>query len=133
LSGSPSFSPVSPGRISLSETALKRAREAVNATRRSQGKLAEVYAQLCLAQVLLSTRGLVARVEIESALQTAAETTAEMGARRFEPDLLIARARLARRMGDEGRYRGELSEAHSPMSGQPGASPPQWLAKRFPC
>ena len=47
--------------------------------------------------------------------------------------LSSARARLARRMGDEGRYRGELSEAHSPMSGQPGASPPQWLAKRFPC
>ena len=32
-----------------------------------------------------------------------------MGARGLEPDLLIERARL---LGDEGRYRGELSEAH---------------------
>jgi hypothetical protein len=35
-----------------------------------------------------------------------------MGARGYEPDVLIARARLARLLGDEGRYRGELSEAH---------------------
>ena len=94
------------------ETALKTAREAVNVTRRSQGKFAEFIVRLCVAHVLLSTRGLVARGEIESALQTAAETMAEMGARGFEPDVLIERARLARLLGDEGRYRGELSEAH---------------------
>jgi tetratricopeptide (TPR) repeat protein len=77
------------------ETALKTAREAANVTRRSQRKLSEFSAQLCVAQVLLSTRGLVAREEIESALQTAAETAAEMGARGLEPDVLIERARLA--------------------------------------
>jgi class 3 adenylate cyclase/tetratricopeptide (TPR) repeat protein/DNA-binding IscR family transcriptional regulator len=98
------------------ETALKTAREAANVTRRLQHKLAEFFAQLCVARVLLSTRGLVAREEIESALQTAAETAAEMGARGLEPDVLIERARLARLLGDEGRYRGELSEAHRLLS-----------------
>jgi len=44
--------------------------------------------------------------EIESALQTAAEAVAEVGLRGFEPLVLIARARLARLLGDEGRYRG---------------------------
>jgi hypothetical protein len=94
------------------ETALKTAREAANVTRPSQAKLPESLAQLCVAHVLLSTRGLVAREEIESALQTAAEAAAEMGARSLEPDVLIERARLARLLGDEGRYRGDLSEAH---------------------
>ena len=54
----------------------------------------------------------MAREEIESALQTATETVADMGARGLEPDVLIERARLARLLGDEGRYRGDLSEAH---------------------
>ena len=94
------------------ETALKRAREAANVTRGLQGKLTEFAVQICVAHVLLSTRGRVAREEIESALQTAAEAVAAMGARGYEPDVLIARARLARLFGDEGRYRGELSEAH---------------------
>jgi tetratricopeptide (TPR) repeat protein len=94
------------------ELALKTAREAANVTRRSQAKLPESLAQLCVAHVLLSTRGLVAREEIESALQTAEETVAEMGARGFEPDVLIERALLARLLGGEGRYRRELSEAH---------------------
>lgn len=35
-----------------------------------------------------------------------------MGARGYEPDVLIERARLARLLGDEGRYRRELSKAH---------------------
>jgi tetratricopeptide (TPR) repeat protein len=87
--------------------ALKTPREAVNITARSRSKLLVHAAQLCIAQVLLSTRGLAAREEVESALQTAGETAAEMGARGYEPDLLIARARLARLLGDEGRYRGE--------------------------
>jgi tetratricopeptide (TPR) repeat protein len=93
------------------ETALKTAREAVNVTRRSQVKLAKFSPQLCVAGVLLSTRGLAAREEIESALHTVAETAAEMGARSFEPFVLIERARLARLLGDEGRYRSALSEA----------------------
>jgi hypothetical protein len=84
----------------------------VNVTRRLQGKFGEFYPQLCVARVLLWTRGLVAREEIESAQQNAAKTAAEMGARGLEPDVLIARARLARLLGDEGRYRGDLSEAH---------------------
>src|SRR5262249_54840700 len=94
------------------ETALKRAREAVSVTRRSQSKMAEVAVHLCIAGVLLSTRGVAAREEIESALQAAADAVAAMGARGLEPDVLIARARLARLLGDESRHRGELSEAH---------------------
>jgi tetratricopeptide (TPR) repeat protein len=94
------------------ETALNTVREAANVTRRLQHKLAEFSAQLCVARVLLSTRGLVAREEIESALQTAAERVAEMGARGLEPDVLMERARLARLLGDEARYRCDLSEAH---------------------
>jgi hypothetical protein len=39
-----------------------------------------------------------------------------MGARGYEPLVLIERARLARLLGDEGRYRGELSEAHRLLS-----------------
>jgi hypothetical protein len=35
-----------------------------------------------------------------------------MGARGYEPLVLIERAHLARLLGDEGRYRSELSEAH---------------------
>ncbi len=53
------------------ETALKTAREAVNVTRRSPGKLAEFSAQHCVARVLLLTRGLVARDEIESVQDSA--------------------------------------------------------------
>jgi tetratricopeptide (TPR) repeat protein len=113
------------------ETALKTAREAANVTRRSQGKLAEVFAQLCVARVLLSTRGLVARGEIESALQTAAETVAGMGARGIEPDVLIERARLARLLGDEGRYRGELSEAHRHLTEMGATERAEQVAKEL--
>jgi len=94
------------------ETALSTAREAANLTRRWPSKLAEFFTQLCVADILLSTRGVAAREEVEAALQRAAETAAEMGAKAFEPDVLIQRARLSRLLGEEDRHRGQFSEAH---------------------
>ena len=76
------------------ETALKRAREAANATRRWQNKHTEFVAQLCIGTVLLWTRGLAAREEIELALEAAAGAVAAMGAKGYEPIVLIERARL---------------------------------------
>jgi len=94
------------------ETALKKAREAVDAARRSQRKLAQFAVHHCVAGVLLWTRGLAAREQIESALQGAAQAVAVMGARAYEPLVLIERARLARLSGDESRCRDDVSEAH---------------------
>jgi hypothetical protein len=92
---------------------LKRVNEAADLARRFPTKIAVGYVvPLCLAEILLWTRGLVAREEIESALQTATETLAEMGARGFEPDVFIRRAMLARLSSDEDGYRCELSEAY---------------------
>ena len=94
------------------ETALNKAREAVNVTRRSPRKLVEFVVQHSVAGVLLWTRGLTAREEIESALEAAAEAVTAMGARGFEPLVLIERARLSHLLGDEARSRNELSDAH---------------------
>jgi tetratricopeptide (TPR) repeat protein len=94
------------------ETALKRAREAANATRRWQNKHTEFVAQLCIGTVLLWTRGLAAREEIELALEAAAGAVAAMGAKGYEPIVLIERARLARLLGDQRSSRSNLSEAH---------------------
>src|SRR5262249_5110558 len=52
------------------ETALKGALGAASVTQRSQTKVVEFAIQLCVAGVLLSTRGLAAREEIESALES---------------------------------------------------------------
>jgi tetratricopeptide (TPR) repeat protein len=100
-------------RLGNTETALKAIDEAADLARRLPTKLAAGHAvPLCRADILLSTCGLAAREEIESALQTATKALAEMGAKSFEPDVLMRRAQLARLSGDEDRYRRELSEAH---------------------
>lgn len=76
----------------------------------------------CLADILLRARGLEAREEIESALETASKTLAEMGAKSFEPNVLIRRALLARLSGDEDGCRREISEAHRLLT-EMGAMP----------
>jgi len=64
----------------------------------------------------------VAREEIESALETAKEGVAVMGAKGWEPGVLIEGARLARLLGNEGGYRSELSEAQRLLT-EMGATP----------
>jgi class 3 adenylate cyclase len=93
------------------EKALKAVREAENAARQSPDLYADFYNALTLAEILLSTRGVGAREDTESALQTAAGAAAKLGARVLEPDLLVRRARLAQVLRDEDRYRREIAEA----------------------
>ena len=54
-----------------------------------------------------------------------------MGARGLEPDVLIERARLARLLGDEGRYRCDLSEARRLLTEMGAAIRAEQVAKEL--
>ena len=81
------------------EKALNMARDAANATLRTQSPLVVFVTQGCVAEVLLFVRG--AKDEIETALQAAESAVATIGARAFEPWVLTLRARLLTRLRKE--------------------------------
>ncbi|MFI5394350.1 MAG: AAA family ATPase [Candidatus Binatia bacterium] len=86
------------------------AEEAVALASRYQ-RVAECYARLTLARVLLHTEGVQAVSAIESALARALVLVEETGASSMEPFIRVERAELARLRGDEAGRRRELQEA----------------------
>jgi hypothetical protein len=74
--------------------------------------VAEVCAHLARARVWLAQGGVEARIEVEASLERASELVRSTGARSYEPQICVERARLAGLLSDDvGRQRG-LREAH---------------------
>jgi hypothetical protein len=73
--------------------------------------MAELPAQLVLAQVLRRIDGVAARPAIEAALARAAALIAETGAVVYAPELHVERAALAQLLGDSEGHGRELREA----------------------
>jgi class 3 adenylate cyclase/tetratricopeptide (TPR) repeat protein len=79
---------------------------------RSRGQSAEALANVILARILLSSEGLAAREEIESALARARELARDTGMRSAEPMIHVELAELAHQSGVEEERERELLEAH---------------------
>jgi tetratricopeptide (TPR) repeat protein len=95
-----------------SKTQLARAtaEEAVTFASRYQ-RVAECYARLILARVLLATEGAPAASAIQEALMRALALVEETGATSMEPSIHVELAELARLRGDDAGRRRELLEA----------------------
>ena len=93
------------------ERAANLLRDAV-ALARTRGQAAEAVANVVLARILLGSKGLAARDEIESALERAGELARRTGMCSVEPMIHVELAELARQNGDEEEREQELREAH---------------------
>jgi tetratricopeptide (TPR) repeat protein len=93
------------------ERAVDLLREGV-ALLRSRGQSAEALANVILARILLSSEGLAAREEIESALARARELAGDTGMRSVEPMIHVELAELAHQSGVEEERERELRDAH---------------------
>src|SRR5581483_10151906 len=87
------------------------AREAVAAARRRRTRLAEIYASLSLARVLLATDARGTRAEIAETLDRVLVLAEETGTAVAEPLVRIERAALAAALGDDTARRRELRTA----------------------
>jgi hypothetical protein len=74
--------------------------------------LAEVHAQLALARVLRAVAGADASAGIEAALDRALALVQSTGARSYEPQIHVERARLAALRSDASGARQWLRDAH---------------------
>jgi class 3 adenylate cyclase/tetratricopeptide (TPR) repeat protein len=92
--------------------ALSTAEKAI-ALARSRGQAhVELIAEVARARSLVRDRGAEARSAICSALDRAQSLAEDLGLRGCEPQILEARAELARLLGDQAEYQRELREAH---------------------
>jgi class 3 adenylate cyclase/tetratricopeptide (TPR) repeat protein len=92
--------------------ARRLAEEAIEIASRRGMLVAEVCAHLARARVWLAQGGVEARIEVEASLERASELVRSTGARSYEPQICVERARLAGLLSDDvGRQRG-LREAH---------------------
>jgi hypothetical protein len=93
-----------------------RAREiaelAIEAAVRTQIRAGEVRARLARARVLLTLDGVDARGEVESMLERAQAIVSSTGARAYEPQIHVERARLAGLLSDDVGRQQWLREAH---------------------
>ncbi len=78
-----------------------------------ESPVGEVRAQLARVRVLLALDGVEARLDIETALDRAGELVRTTGARSYQPQILVERARLAGLVSDSTRQREWLAEACS--------------------
>src|SRR5262249_43836490 len=92
--------------------ALEAAEEAVARARERGLRVQEIRALLARAHVLIATEGAPARSRIEADLRDAAAVPATPEARLFTPHVPVARAALARVLGDEAARQRELRAAH---------------------
>jgi hypothetical protein len=76
-----------------------------------QMPIAEVHAQVARARVLLALDGAAARDEVETSLDRALALVQSTGARSYEPQIHVERARLARLLGDSAGRLAWLREA----------------------
>ena len=93
-----------------------RAREvseqAIEAASQTQIRVAEVRAQLARVRVLLVLDGVERQAKIESTLDRALAIVRSTGARAFEPQVHVERARLAGLLSDAPSRERWLREAH---------------------
>jgi len=75
-------------------------------------RIAEVHAQLARARVSLAQGGVDARSEIEATLDRALALVHSTGARSYEPQIYVERARLAGLRSDAAGREQSLREAH---------------------
>jgi hypothetical protein len=92
--------------------ALEAAEEAVARARERGTRIHEIRALLARAHVRIATEGAPARSRVEADLRDAAAVIDATEARVFTPQVHVARAALARVLGDEATRRRELREAH---------------------
>jgi class 3 adenylate cyclase/tetratricopeptide (TPR) repeat protein len=93
------------------QLARETVEEALAMARRYHARVAECYANMILARVLLRTAGVQAAGAIEGALAQGRALVAETGAAAMEPFLCIEHADLARLTGDEVTRQRQLREA----------------------
>jgi hypothetical protein len=101
--------------------ALGVANEAIEVASRTQIRAAEIRALLARSRVLMTLDGADARGEIEAALERALAIVGSTGARAFEPQIYLERARLADLLSDATSRERWLREAHR-LFGQIGAT-----------
>jgi tetratricopeptide (TPR) repeat protein len=94
------------------EKAIARARSALEESVRGGNRIAEEFARLTLARVLLATGDPGLHDEVESTVERAETFCEETGMRVHLPPLLEVRAALAERRGDPQEARRQLREAH---------------------
>ena len=92
--------------------ARQLAEEALQIALRAQMRVAEVRALLARARVALTLDGVAARAEIESILERALALVHTTGARSFEPQIHVERARLAGLLSEAAGRQQWLREAH---------------------
>jgi hypothetical protein len=92
--------------------ARELAEEAIELALRMEMPVAEVHAQLARGRVLLEQAGADARTEIEASLDRASDLVRSTGARSYEPQILVERARLASLLADSAGRQQWLREAH---------------------
>ncbi len=98
------------------QLARTTAEEAVTFASRYQ-RVAECYARLILARVLLATEGAPAASAIQEALMRALALVEETGAASMEPSIRVELAELARLRGDDAGRQRELREAQRLFTG----------------
>jgi len=92
--------------------ALKLAEEAIQIALRMQIPVAEVRAQLALARVRRAVEGADGSAAIAAALDHAQALVQSTGARSYEPQISVERARLAALRSDASGAQQWLREAH---------------------
>jgi tetratricopeptide (TPR) repeat protein len=111
------------GRALLGEGHGERARdtahEAVSAAQKSHARLAECYARLTLARILIETEGPAGATAVEAQLQKLEELIEVTGASSYQPFAHLERAELARLLGDEATRRRELRASRAGGAGSP--------------
>ena len=101
-------------QLGLGEAARARelVEEAIAAASRHEMRIAEVRGQLVRARVLLALDGADAQEQIEAALGRALALVHSTGARSYEPQVRVERARLAGLLSDASGRQQWLREAH---------------------
>jgi tetratricopeptide (TPR) repeat protein len=92
--------------------ARSTADEAVRVAQRSETPIFELHAHLACARVLLALDGAAAKDAVEAALERALALMRSTGARSYEPQIYVERARLAHLLSDAATAQHWQREAH---------------------
>jgi adenylate cyclase len=92
--------------------ARSTAEEAVRVAQRSETPIFELHAHLACARVLLALDGAAAKDAVEAALERALALMRSTGARSYEPQIYVERARLAGIVSDTATAQRWAREAH---------------------
>jgi hypothetical protein len=116
---------------SCGTTLRDEAREAFRLGSERARHIGEIRAQLTRARVLIAIDGVEAHRYIESALGRAEALLRTTGARSYEPQILVERARLAGLLSNSTHHRAHLAEAHRLFSEMGATGYAERLAREF--